>query len=96
MWRKIVFLLLVLTSCGKGLKIFGSLSFGTHSHFAIGDAILKTLWKAGHEITVMSPYPQKPPMENYRDISTADTLVKFRSGNFKINSNKFAIKFLNF
>lgn len=82
MWKKIIILLFVSTSCCKGLKIFGSLTFGTHSHFAIGDAILKTLWKAGHEITVMSPYPQKVPLENYRDISTADTLVKFRSGKF--------------
>lgn len=80
MLRKIIILLLLSTSCCKGLKIFGSLSFGTHSHFAIGDAILKTLWKAGHEITVMSPFPQKVAMKNYRDISTADTLVKFQSG----------------
>lgn len=64
----------------QGLKIFGMLSFGTHSHFAIGDAIMKTLWKAGHEITVISPYPQKIPLKNYRDISTVDTLDNFRSG----------------
>lgn len=73
-------------SCG--LKIFGCLSFGTYSHFAIGDAIMKTLWRGGHNITVVSPYPNKENLLNYRDISTQDVLDNFRKGviKFKFSS----------
>jgi hypothetical protein len=86
------FLFLSLISRSYGLNIFGCLSFGTYSHFAIGDAIMKTLWKAGHNITVVSPFPNKENLMNYRDISTADILEKFRKG----DKNNFHITFIYF
>lgn len=63
-----------------GFKVLGILPFGSNSHFAIGSAILKNLHKAGHEVTVISPYPQKKPLKNYRDVSTADFLEKQKKG----------------
>lgn len=50
-------------------KVLGILPFGGKSHFAIGHAIVMNLHKVGHDITVISPFPQKKPLERYRDIS---------------------------
>jgi hypothetical protein len=68
-----------------GFKVLGILPFGSNSHFAIGNSILKNLHKAGHEVTVISPYPQKKQLEKYRDISTADMLEKQRKGDKEKN-----------
>lgn len=54
-----------------GFRVLGVIPFDSKSHFAIGNSILKCLHKAGHEVTVISSYPQKKPLDNYRDISTA-------------------------
>lgn len=50
-------------------KVLGIIPFGGKSHFAIGHAIVMNLHKAGHDITVISPFPQKKTLERYRDIS---------------------------
>lgn len=50
-------------------KVLGILPFGGKSHFAIGHSIVMNLHKAGHDITVISPFPQKKTQERYRDIS---------------------------
>lgn len=62
------------------LKIFAVLSFGSHSHFTLGNSILETLHEANYEITVVTPFLRKVPMKNFREISTADTLEKFKNG----------------
>jgi hypothetical protein len=81
--------LFLLIAKSDGLKIFAVFPLGTHSHFAVGDSILKALWKVGHEITVVSPFPQKVKLERFRDISTVDTLEMFRSGKFEYQKNIF-------
>lgn len=63
-----------------GLKILAFLPFGSKSHFAIGHSIAKTLAETGHEVTAVSPYPVKKPINNYKDISTEDYLKVFFKG----------------
>lgn len=74
---------LTFVSSIYGFKVLGVLPFGSKSHFAIGNAIMETLHGAGHEITLISPYPRKTPIQNFRDISLADWLEKYQKG--KIN-----------
>lgn len=62
------------------LKILGVLPFGSNSHFAIGHSIVESLLKAGHEVTVISPYPQKMPVVNYTDIDMSSLLEDFKRG----------------
>lgn len=57
-----------------GLKVLGIIPMEAPSHFAIGNAILKTLHNAGHEITSINPFPQKKPMENFRDINVKSAM----------------------
>ncbi|RZC32879.1 UDP-glucuronosyltransferase 2C1-like, partial [Asbolus verrucosus] len=45
-----------------------------YSHFALGFRIAKELADKGHQVTVISPYPQETPIKNYRDISVADNI----------------------
>jgi len=78
-----VLLIFSICSLSNGLRIFGVLSFGSHSHFTLGNSILETLHEANHEITVVSPFPRKVPMKNFREISTADTLDNFKNGESK-------------
>lgn len=61
-----------------GLKVLGVLPFSSKSHFAIGNSIVKSLLNAGHEVTVISPYPQKKKLENYRDIDVSSILEEFK------------------
>lgn len=74
----------------EGYKVLAVLPFGASSHFAIGQAIVKSLHGAGHVVTVISPYPQKKPIENYTDISTFDIGEKGIEGGDMIYFSKFA------
>lgn len=78
------FILLTTATSIYGFKVLGILPVGSKSHFAIGNAILQTLYDAGHEITVLSPFPKKTPIKNFRDISLADWLKKYQTGSIKI------------
>lgn len=38
------------------------------SHMAVNAAIVKELAHRGHEVTVVSPYPENKTIPNYKDI----------------------------
>lgn len=63
-----------------GLKILGILPFPSNSHFNIGYAIVKTLHEAGHNVTVMSPYPRPQKLENFTDIDGSSILDSYKDG----------------
>lgn len=54
-----------IVSSYKILGVFPSMS---KSHFIVGSALMRGLAEAGHEVTVLSPYPLSKPLKNYRDI----------------------------
>lgn len=61
----------------NGAKILGVFPFPAHSHFTVGFTIMKELAERGHEVTMISSYPQKTPIKNYRDISVAEIETPF-------------------
>lgn len=63
-----------------GLKVLSVFPFGSTSHFAIGHSIVKTLHAAGHEVTVVSPFPKKNAPQNFTYISTAEIAEKTKGG----------------
>lgn len=73
-------LLAAISASISGLSILSILPFGSKSHFAIGHAITKSLHNAGHEVTVISPYPQKKKIPNYHDIDVSSVLAQFEKG----------------
>ena len=78
--KLLILIFFSILSFSDSLRIFAVLSFGSHSHFTLGNAILETLHEANHEITVVTPYLRKIPLKNFNEVSTADTLEKFKNG----------------
>jgi hypothetical protein len=56
----------------SAIKVLGILPFDSTSHFKIGDAIMKSLAEFSHNVTVISPRPQKQELNFYKDVSIAD------------------------
>jgi glucuronosyltransferase len=82
MTKTLCFALIFLSAaCSiSGLKVLGVVPFGSTSHFKIGHSIVKTLANAGHDVTVISPYPQHNKIKNYRDVDCSSVLEKFKKG----------------
>lgn len=49
----------------KVLGIFHTIS---KSHYIVGNALMKGLAEAGHEVTIISPFREKNPPKNYKEI----------------------------
>lgn len=75
-----IFFVSCLISSIQAIKVLGVLPFGSKSHFAIGNSIIKSLHEAGHEVIVISPFPKTTPVPNHKDISLADIMEKYEKG----------------
>lgn len=81
---KISIFLIVLTfgvilqnvESAKILAIFPTVS---KSHWIFGSKLMKELANAGHEVTVLSPFPLKNPPKGYRDIELTGVIKQFES-----------------
>lgn len=54
----------------ESAKILGVFPTMAKSHDIVGKSIMEALVEAGHEVTVVSPFPQNKPIKNWRDINT--------------------------
>lgn len=64
-------ILLWNAQCAKILVVF---PMPAYSHFSLGFRLSKELADRGHQVTVISPYPQKNPIKNYRDIPVTENI----------------------
>ncbi|XP_044733442.1 UDP-glycosyltransferase UGT5-like, partial [Chrysoperla carnea] len=62
-------ILTLLNQTSSGYKILGVFPHGGKSHFFVFAPILRELARRGHEVTVISHFPEKNPLPNYTDIS---------------------------
>lgn len=98
----IIFSSSLLTSNAKTIEVLGVLPFDSRSHFVIGETIMKSLAEFFHNVTVISPYPQKEELHFFKDISIADGTSDFEFGkgfnlkNFYFLLTKFLIIFIFF
>lgn len=53
----------------QAYNILGIFPTTSKSHHFSGGALLRGLAKAGHNVTMISPFPLSKPMPNYRDIA---------------------------
>ncbi|KAK9731817.1 UDP-glucoronosyl and UDP-glucosyl transferase [Popillia japonica] len=65
---RLLLLFAFLTSVNS-LKILGIFPYAGKSHFVVFEVLLKELAKRGHQVTVVSEFPQKQPIQNYKDIA---------------------------
>lgn len=58
----------------ESAKILGLFHLNSKSHFVMFESLLQGLARSGHEVHVVSHFPQKHPLPNYTDISLEGTL----------------------
>lgn len=58
----------------ESYKILGVFPFGSKSHYAIGEATMRALQEAGHEVTMISVLELKKPLANYTQIKITDLM----------------------
>uniref|UniRef100_A0A0K8VGV4 UDP-glucuronosyltransferase 2B1 n=1 Tax=Bactrocera latifrons TaxID=174628 RepID=A0A0K8VGV4_BACLA len=66
-----VILMITALLCAANVQAYRYLAImptGARSHHIVGSALMKELARRGHQVTVISPFPLKKPMENYVDI----------------------------
>lgn len=63
----------------QSAKILGVFPTQARSHFFVGQAVMKALHEAGHEITIISPFPKATPVKNWRDIETTEMIALTKS-----------------
>lgn len=79
------------TNAANILAIF---PFPGPSQYICVQAYLKALAARGHEVTVISAFPQKKPLRNFRDISIEEVLNGYE-GTYAILSYKIFLNLLN-
>ena len=58
---------MIFTPTLESHRILGLFPHPGHSHFQFFHPIMKALASAGHEVTVVSEFPNKEKIENYND-----------------------------
>lgn len=76
-WQCILILAAVITQC-KGANILSVTSVPSKSHMIFLSPLLHELAQRGHNLTVISSFPQSPPVKNIRDIKLNFTMETFR------------------
>nr|XP_049700701.1 uncharacterized protein LOC110384519 [Helicoverpa armigera] len=82
--------LLVLTDYACSLNILGIFPYHGKSHFIVFRVFLRELAKRGHNVTVISHFPEQDPPTNYHDISLAGS-IKAIEGEAPFESSYFTL-----
>ncbi|KAJ6644050.1 UDP-glucosyltransferase 2, partial [Pseudolycoriella hygida] len=96
-WKmfSVLFYLLFLAGSADSYKILGIFHTFSKSHYIAGGALMKGLAAKGHNVTVISPFPQDKPMKNFRDVTIlgVDELIEEMFPNLtKMGDMSFLVK----
>ena len=61
-------------------KFLGVLPIPSKSHYYIGHKLLKGLAEGGHDVTVISPFKEKNPIPNYKEVFLEHSWIEYRRG----------------
>lgn len=78
--RFILVLLISFFSFANSYKILGVFPIAAKSHYAVGEAAMRALHEAGHEVTMISVFELKKPLENFRQIKIANLMEQLMKG----------------
>lgn len=77
------------TASKPSYNFLGVLHTPSRSHFKIGNSLMLALAKAGHNVTVISPYRlDQPPIGNYHSIQLEHSNQHLKTLDFMVNLNK--------
>ena len=63
-----IYVLALLLNATNGAKILGIFPIAAKSHFTCNNAIMKSLINVGHEVTVITAFPEQASSQNYTSI----------------------------
>lgn len=72
-------LLCLVFYTGESSKILGVFPSPGYSQFILGERLMSELANRGHEVTVISPFPPKTAVKNYKTI-LVDGILKMFEG----------------
>ncbi|KDR11536.1 UDP-glucuronosyltransferase 2C1-like isoform X2 [Zootermopsis nevadensis] len=81
---------LLVAPWSHGARILGVFPFPARSHVFVLRALMLELADRGHEVTVVSPYPESKPVPNYTEIYVTANLSAVTGGH--VPSNLFDMK----
>lgn len=65
-------------------RFLGILPVPSKSHYYIGHNLLKGLALEGHDVTVVSPFKEKTPIKNYKEVFLEHSWEESRRSKFSI------------
>lgn len=75
-----IFFLCVIISNVSSYKILGVFHLPCRSHHIVGNALMKGLARAGHEVTIITAFKEKDTIENYEEIYLENSLQEAMKG----------------
>ncbi|XP_055304713.1 UDP-glucosyltransferase 2-like [Sitodiplosis mosellana] len=87
---KVLLLLCILYQNVSGYRFLGVLPVPSKSHYYIGHNLLKGLALEGHDVTVISPFKEKNPIKNYKEVFLEHSWVESRKTMAKDNFVDFS------
>ncbi|XP_031639046.1 UDP-glucuronosyltransferase 1-3-like [Contarinia nasturtii] len=85
---QIVLVLVLAISTSNSLRILGIFPHPGESHFRFFHPILRALAEAGHEVTVLSHFPDNDAPENYKDLLLTNTTLLTNAVDLKMFENR--------
>lgn len=83
-------------SVSSAYRILGVFPRVTRSHFIVFESLMRTLAKRGHQVDVVSHYPQKSPIKNYNDIISLQGLMGNNTDNHSVkDASKLSSEFVH-
>ncbi|RLU26696.1 hypothetical protein DMN91_000493, partial [Ooceraea biroi] len=73
----VIFALLLWLLVCSAYRFLGVFPFPGKSHFALPESLMKGLISKGHQVDIISPFPQKKPYSNYTDIANLTAPISF-------------------
>jgi glucuronosyltransferase len=67
-------LVLLPVTLSHGARILGVFPFPGRSHLIVHKALMLELARRGHQVTMVSSFPESKPIPNYTDIEVKTTL----------------------
>lgn len=82
----IVFLLCFWCQNVLAYTILGVALLPSKSHYYIGHSLFKSLAEEGHSLTVITPFLEKTPIKNYKEIFLENSLEEFQKSNTSLQN----------
>ena len=79
-----IFLVFTILSVCKSYRILGVFPFNAKSHNIVFEALMKGLAKRGHQVDVITQFPLKKDVKNYKEILNLDGTLDRLVDNYTI------------